>query len=300
MVFKHLVLSGGGPTLIQTLGCIYHLNEIKYMDFDKVETIHATSAGAFISIILCLRFDWETINSYIINRPWKEVFDINLYNIYDSYNKKGIFDNKTFEKCLKPLFDAKNVDMNITVKEFYDLTEIEIHFFTFEINGFEIIDISYKSFPSYRLLDVLQMTCALPVIISPVCIDDKCFIDGGIYCNYPLYLLLENSIDVDPDEILGFKNVYDNYDNTILKDTSLIDYILNFVYKLIYKLNPNEKNVSINNEVVCNCDVMNIMTLKDAISSQTERMRLFNNGIEFAKSYLDNKCKITTKVELNG
>ena len=298
MVFKHLVISGGGPTLIQTLGSIYHLNESKYIDLNKVETIYATSAGAFISIMLCLKFEWETINSYIINRPWEEVFDINLYSIYESYNKKGIFDNKTFEKCLKPLFDAKNVDMNITVKEFYELTQIEIHFFTFEINEFEIIDVSYKSFPNYRLLDVLQMTCALPVIISPVCIDDKCFIDGGIYCNYPLYLLLNE--DVDPDEVLGFKNVYDNYENSILKDTSLIDYILKFVCKLIYKLNPQEKNVSINNEVLCNCDLMNFMKLKDAISSQKERMRLFNNGIEFAKSYLDNKYKIITKVELNG
>ena len=287
MVFKHLVISGGGPTLIQTLGSIYHLNESKYIDLETVETIYATSAGAFISIMLCLKFNWETINSYIINRPWEEVFDINLYSIYESYNKKGIFDNKTFEKCIKPLFDAKNVDMNITVQDFYKLTNIEIHFFTFEINGFEIIDISYKSFPNYRLLDVLQMTCALPVIISPVCIDDKCFIDGGVYCNYPLYLLLEN--DVNPDEVLGFKNVYDNYDSRILKDTSLIDYIFKFVCKLIYKINPNEKNVSIDNEVICNCNLMNFMALKDAISSQTERTRLFNNGIEFAKTYLDNK-----------
>ena len=293
-MFKHLVISGGGQTLIQTLGCIYHLNESKYIDLDKVETIHATSAGAFISIMLCLKFNWETINSYIINRPWEEVFDINLYSIYESYNKKGIFDNKTFEKCVKPLFDAKNVDMNITMKDFYELTKIEIHFFTFEINGFEMIDVSYKSFPDYRLLDALQMTCALPVIISPVCIDDKCFIDGGVYCNYPLDLLLEK--DVNPDEVLGFKNVYDNYDSRILKDTSLIDYIFKFVCKLIYKLNPNEKNVSIDNEVICNCNLMNFMALKDAISSQTERTRLFNNGIEFAKTYLDNKSKLITRL----
>ena len=298
MVFKHLVISGGGPTLIQTLGAIYHLNESKYIDFDKVETIHATSAGAFIAITLCLKFDWDTINSYIINRPWEEVFDVNLYSIYESYNKKGIFDNKTFEKCVKPLFDAKNVDMNITVKEFYELTKIEIHFFTFEINVFEIIDVSYKSFPDYRLMDVLQMTCALPVIISPVCVDGKCFIDGGVYCNYPLYLLLETN--VNHDEVLGFKNIYDNYESCILKDTSLLDYILKFICKLIYKLNPNEKDVSINNEVICNCDLMNFNTLKHAIISQTERRRLFNNGIEFAKTYLDNKCKILPKIELNG
>lgn len=294
MVFKHLVISGGGPTLIQTLGSMYHLNEMKYIEFDKVETIYATSAGAFISIMLSLKFDWETINDYIINRPWEEVFDINLYSIYESYNKKGIFDNKTFEKCVKPLFDAKNIDINITVKEFYELTKIENHFFTFEINGFEIIDVSYKSFPDYKLLDVLQMTCALPVIISPVCIDGKCFIDGGVYCNYPLFLLLEQN--VNPDEILGFKNVYSNYDSNIIKNTSLLDYIIKFICKLIYKLNPNEKTVTITNEVVCNCDLMNFNTLKDAINSQTERMRLFNNGVEVAKSYLENKIKIDPKI----
>ena len=48
------------------------------------------------------------------------------------------------------------------------------------------------------------MTCALPVLISPVFIDNKCFMDGGVGCNYPLSFCIEAGNN--PDEILGFKN----------------------------------------------------------------------------------------------
>ena len=98
MTIKHLVISGGGPTLIQALGAIQHVEEQKFIDISNIETIYGTSAGAILGTLICLKFDWETINDYIIKRPWHEVFPINVQKIFDAYTKKGIFDIKTVEK----------------------------------------------------------------------------------------------------------------------------------------------------------------------------------------------------------
>ena len=69
MPIKHLVLSGGGPIGISFLGALEYLSNEKYINIDEIETIYATSIGTVMSTILCLNYDWPTINKYIIERP---------------------------------------------------------------------------------------------------------------------------------------------------------------------------------------------------------------------------------------
>ena len=192
MTIKNLVISGGGPILVQVLGAIQHLEQHNFINMDNIESIYGTSAGAIVGILICLKYDWETINNYIIKRPWQDVFSIKVQNILDAYTKKGIFDNKIIEKCFKPLLDAKDISMDITLEELYTFSNIELHLFSFEINEYKVQDISHLTHPKLTLITAIQMTCALPVLVTPVCIDDKCYIDGGMSSNYPLKYCIES------------------------------------------------------------------------------------------------------------
>ena len=224
MTIKHLVISGGGPSLIQTLGAIQHLEKNKFVDLNNIETIYGTSAGAIIGTLICMKYDWETINDYVIKRPWQDVFKMNVEKIFEAYTKKGVFDSKTFEKCFKPLLDAKDISMTVTLEEFYKYSKIELHFFTFEINDFKVEDISYLTHPKLPLLTAIQMTSGLPVLITPICIDDKCYIDGGIICNYPLNYCVESGKNVN--EILGFKNKYEDTNSRINSESTLFSFAI--------------------------------------------------------------------------
>lgn len=130
MTIKHLVLSGGGPTLISTLGNLQFLEKSNYFSRENINSIYGTSAGAIVGVMYCLKFEWNDLNDYIIKRPWKDVFPLKVENIFDSFSKKGIFDNKTIEKCFIPLLKAKDLEVDITLKDFFDYSKIEIHFFT--------------------------------------------------------------------------------------------------------------------------------------------------------------------------
>ena len=66
MTIKHLVMSGGGPTMLQTLGALNYLVINNFVDLENIETIYGTSAGAIIGVCIALKFDWDTINDYII------------------------------------------------------------------------------------------------------------------------------------------------------------------------------------------------------------------------------------------
>jgi predicted acylesterase/phospholipase RssA len=287
-LIKHLVISGGGHTMIQTLGSIQHLEENKFINIDNIETIYGTSAGAIIGVLICLKYDWITLHDYIIKRPWKEVFPINVQNILDAYTKKGIFDDKTVIKCFKPLFDAKDISLNITLKEFFEYSKIELHMFSFEVNSFKAEDISYLTHPELSLITAIQMSCALPVLMTPICDNEKCYIDGGVTCNYPLKYCVESNKNIE--EIVGFRNQYDDYNKNQIDSTStLLDFIMGFLFKLIHSIGTsNNIQTQIPFEVICNTSLLSISILKSALSSVEVREKLYLNGIEDAKKFFSN------------
>jgi len=287
-LIKHLVISGGGPTMIQTLGSIQHLEENKFIDINKIETIYGTSAGAIIGVLICLKYDWTTLHDYIIKRPWQEVFPINIQNIFDAYTKKGIFDDKTVIKCFKPLFDAKDIPINISLKDFYEYSKIELHVFSFEVNNFQTEDISYLTHPDLTLITAIQMTCALPILMTPICIENTCYIDGGITCNYPLKQCIDSNKNIE--EILGFKNQYDNHNkNHVDSNSTLLDFIMSFLFKLIHSISSNNiLQSSITYEVISNTEFLSISTLKSALYSSEVRENLYTNGIETTIKFLYN------------
>lgn len=295
MTIKHLVLSGGGPTMLQTLGTLYHLEINKFIKLEDIETIYATSAGAVIGVCVCLKFDWETLNEFALKRPWQDVFPMKVQNILDSYTKKGIYDIKNIEKFFKPLFDAKDISLDINLEDFYKFTNIELHFFTFEINEYKTEDISYLTHPKISVLTAIQMTCAIPILVTPVCIDNKCYIDGGTTCNYPLnYCIASGKIH---DEILGLKNKYSESKNIITNESTLIDFFLVFLYKAIFCLSTDNLQIEIKNEVCCDVSHLNLNYIKDTITNGEVRKVLFETGISCAESFLS-KIKITKETLL--
>ena len=135
MPIKHLVISGGGPLGFRYLGALQKLEQDGFWHLDDIETIYGTSIGAIIGAFICLKYDWETLTKYIIERPWHDAFKVNPKQIFDSYYNKGLFDKKLAEIIFKPLLEAKDMTLNITLKEFYDFSKIDLHIFSFELNG---------------------------------------------------------------------------------------------------------------------------------------------------------------------
>jgi predicted acylesterase/phospholipase RssA len=295
MTIKHLVMSGGGPTMLQTLGALYHLDTNEYLKLENIETIYGTSAGAIIGVCISLKFDWETINDYIIKRPWQDVFPIKIQNILDAYTKKGIFDKTNIEKCFKPLFDAKDIPIDINLEDFYNFTKVELHFFSFEINEYKVEDISYLTHPKISVITAIQMTCALPLLVSPVCIDGKCYIDGGTTCNYPLKYCIESGKILD--EILGFKNKYSESKNNITNESSLIQFLTSFLYKAVFSLSTDRSQPEIKNEVVCDVSHLDFDFLKESISSSEVRKALFENGENSGKIFLSKDIILENSIQ---
>jgi len=298
MTIKHLVISGGGPIMIQTLGAIQHLEQSGFLNLADIQSIYGTSAGAIVGTLICLKYDWETINDYIIKRPWHDVFHIKVQRVFDAYTKKGIFDIEVVKKCFKPLLAAKDIALDINLADFYKYSGIELHFFAFDVNEYKVHNISYLTHPNLELLTALQMTCGLPVLMTPVIMENKCFIDGGMTSNYPLDFCIEAGHN--PDEILGFKNKYVENENIIKEESTLLDFVLAFLFKAVLSFNTENRQPCIKHEVICDTQHLNMELLKTALSSVDVRRKLFDSGTESAKTFLQVLEEATgERIEIN-
>jgi len=286
MTIKNLVISGGGPIMIQILGAIQFLEKNKFLDMNNIETIYGTSAGAMIGLCLCLKFDWDTINDYIIKRPWQDVFSIKVENIFDVYTRKGIFDIKTIEKCFKPLFDAKDISIDINLEDLYKLSKIELHIFAFEINEYKTHDISYLTHPKLSVLTAIQMSSALPILITPVFLEDKCYIDGGVSCNYPLKYCIDSGKNIE--DILGFKVKYNNNNKNIIREEStILDFLFYYLFKAIFSINIDSVQPSIKNEVLLDVNTSCVtFHMFHVLNSAEDRKEWFNNGVKSSANLL--------------
>jgi len=270
--------------MIQTIGCLHHLADTGYLEMDKIETMYGTSAGAIVAVLVGLKYDWPTVRDYIVGRPWHDLFSVKVQGIFDAYTKKGIFDQTTIEKVFKPLFDAKDISLKITLKEFYEYSGIQMHLFTFEINEFKVVDVSHLSHPDLLLITALHMTCSIPILVTPVCLDGKCYIDGGIICNYPLKYCLDAGNQ--EEHVLGFKNQYDDITNHIHSESTILDFILCFLFKVIQSMSLDRVQPSVKYEVLCCTNFLSIETIRTAISSMDVRKTLYQNGVDVATKFL--------------
>jgi predicted acylesterase/phospholipase RssA len=283
-VIKNLVCSGGGQTFFQVLGAIQYLEENLFLDINNIESIYGTSAGSVMGVILCLKFDWETLNNYFLNRPWQDVFPLKINHLVEAYGKRGVFDISHIKRIFQPLFNAKNISLDITLEEFYQFCKIDSHFLVFDVNQYKVIEISHNNYPNLSLMEAILMSVAIPGLFTPVFLEDKCLMDAGIAVNYPLNFCLDSG--KKEEETLGFKNIYSSAKNSISTDSNLYDFLLTFFFKAVFSLSTDSIQPKIKYEVLCETDYLTLQTLTTTLYNQETRVAYYNIGIESAKKFL--------------
>jgi predicted acylesterase/phospholipase RssA len=203
-----------------------------------------------------------------------------LQNIFYTFQTKGIFDIKALENTFLPLFNGKDININITLKEYYEITKIELHYFATNINSFECVDISYKTHPDWKLIHAIYTSCSLPILFSPLVENEKCYSDGGFFANYPIEYCINNGAKAN--EILGISRCSMRKLNlSITEDSSLIDYIFNIFYKVTeFILNGNSKKTEIKYEIIVESPPMSLYDIYLTTSSMETRINLIKKGID--------------------
>ena len=283
-MIKHLVISGGMNTGMVFVGILKHLLQQSFFSMDDIETIYATSVGTLTAVYFSLGYPIDDIETFIIDRPWHHVFILNFNTIVRAVQEGGLFTKAQFSQFINPMLLGKDLETEITLLEFYQFTQKEIHFYTTSYDTFELVDISYKTHPDWKLIDAIYSSCSVPIIFDRFQLNDQVFLDGGILKNYPLSQCLEDGHE--PENILGLY-LKTEFNATPTSHYKLFDYILSFLLKLrsFVKKTSHPKENLVLNQIPVRC-VNDPWKIIEAFESKEERVRLLSSGVEYAKVFL--------------
>ncbi len=187
-----LILEGGGAKGAYQAGALEALNELG-INFDGVA---GTSVGA-LNGSLFVQGGFE-----LVDEVWNELTFTVIFNIDDEMISK--FKKKDFDLDMMFYAGKKLASMREVIKTSYDQasdylarkfdekkirqSKSDYGFVTFNMTDMLPYEAMKQDVPKGQLLDYVIASATYPVF-PPKIIDDKKFIDGGVYDNMPINLL---------------------------------------------------------------------------------------------------------------
>lgn len=277
MNIKHIVLSGGGTIGFNEYGILRASHDAGFWNIENIVSIYGTSVGAIVGTMISLKLEWDLLDKFLIHRPWQKVFNIDITTLVNSFTNLGILNIHSIEDFFLPLFKAKEIPIHATMKEFYEITKIDLHIFTTELDNYEIVEISHTTHPEWKIMDAVYSSCSLPFLFSPHIKENHAYMDGGVKCNYPLSYCCNCYGKECFHEIFGIKTIAPDVSYNITSNSSLFDYVLKMIVTLIRK-NSHEKNVDIPNEIVLNIPFVSIYDIYLTSKDIEKRKQLIEDG----------------------
>lgn len=278
MKYTNLLISGGGIYGIMILGIIKYLQE--YNILDNIKRYLGTSVGAIICLLLNIKYSisdiYEFINIFEIDLLIKD-FSEHKINLLDSLiNNYGLNNNNSLRCILENFLLAKNLKKDITFNELYLKTNKELIINVSCISNCKIVFFNYITNPNNKVIDIILISCSIPIFFYPTKIDNKYYVDGGLYDNTPIFYFKD---ELEKTLIISNQNKeFDNINNFESYLTSL------FFSKMDY--NQYNNNIIINEQNIIYFIKLNNINMIDFNLSQKDKKILFNNGEKIGLNYI--------------
>lgn len=290
MTIEHIVLSGGSWKGLYMLGILKELINSKYLNIKNVKTLWTTSIGCLVGIVISMHMDIEDIVDYYMNVPIKGYGNFTLNLLVEIYENCGLLDEKIIFKLLNNIFLAKGLDLkSITLKQFYEYSNIEQHFFCVNYENSKTKDFNYLTNPTEKLLDVVYCSCSIPILFKPKAINNTIYLDGGINIHYPSIFALKK---YENESILGITTK--NSDTDDIEFNNLLTFLKNLFNKIVFYKQQECYNI-LTNEIKIKTSGVNVENIFKLMSNKEERKTIIEMGIDITKEYLLEKNKLVNE-----
>ncbi len=200
-----LVLSGGGAKGLAHIGVIKVIEEIGI----PIDYVTGTSMGSIIGGLYATGYDAILLDSTVKNIDWANIFndDLSLNDLsmdekedegryfvsipiknYGLAIPQGIINGQKLSKLL--------IDLTASVSDISDFTKLPR---PFTCIATDIVSGKPVLLDKGYLPEALRASMSIPSIMTPVKIDDKLLVDGGITINFPV----QEALNLGADIIIG-------------------------------------------------------------------------------------------------
>ena len=296
MSYEHLSLCSGGVILISQISCLQTLLKHKIINYEKIKSIYSCSAGCISGLFFILNIDETLMENFMLNRPWYKLLnDIGYLDYFNIYYKNGLLNTNFIINIIKPILNYKQININITLKEFYELTKIDFFLLATDIDNMTSVLFNHKTHPHLELYKAIYMSCSLPGLFIPEKYNNTYYLDGAILSASAIKHCLDNE-KCDKDKILCIindknninldtpyciENNISNVDNKFQKysnNITIIQFYSIFIKKVLKLILTDNVEINSLNSINLACGPIDYNYIFYVISNQEEIHYLYNFG----------------------
>tara|TARA_Y200000002_G_scaffold179573_1_gene148102 strand:+ start:3830 stop:4720 length:891 start_codon:yes stop_codon:yes gene_type:complete len=277
---KNLIISGGCVGGFIFYGCLKKLQMNGDWDIHNIENIYASSVGTIVGLMIALKYTWDELDDFLIQRPWYKILKIDISEIFNVLNNKGFYNKKLFHDAFDNLLHGKDLSPNITMKEFYEYSNIKFHIIVTNLNKMKLMDINHETYPDFPLIDAIFCSSALPLVFSPYYFENNYLCDGGFISNYPIdYCLTE----CKAEETIGVgldQNLLDLKENDEKEGLNMFSYLLMLFLNILKSYNKKVTKEKLKREIYIDTKFMDMEYTYNALFEKETRKELIQIGID--------------------
>ena len=230
-MIKNLVLSGGSIKGICYYGVLKALYENKDF-YNNITTFAGASAGSIFATFLYLNIDYEHLEKFLDNN-FEDLLNYDLEYLFEEYG---------LDKCedlMKMLDVSLGEYKDITFREGFEKTGKRLIISSTCLSNYNIEYFDYISHPNLKISQGIRASISIPILFTPVTLDNKVYIDGAILEPLPLSIF-------DKKDTLGIWITDDkNYSKSLNNMSEYIFNFMNCVKNRLNKLHEFEKKYNL-------------------------------------------------------
>tara|TARA_B100001094_G_scaffold302021_1_gene328860 strand:- start:6679 stop:7557 length:879 start_codon:yes stop_codon:yes gene_type:complete len=246
-----LLFSGGGLKCISILGSLRYLfenNIIKY-NFKDIKDIFYISGSSIFTLPLLIGFSIDATIEIFKKINYSSIINEDSMSLDNLFTNFGLNDMVSYCFIVETILSKKNINKDITLKEFHSIININTHYKVINISLDKVEYLNHIDHPDLPLKKAIAMTCCVPLLFSPIEYNGSLYIDGGAIGNFPYEKInvYKNylGIDIISTRISLSEQEYEECSPTKL-DT-IKDYLIYLydVYGSVYYDNPSIRHIKL-------------------------------------------------------
>jgi predicted acylesterase/phospholipase RssA len=272
---------------IALYGAVRQLHAMQTYTPENLTHIYGTSVGAILGTIVALKYDWDTVNDYIIKRPWEKLFHVDIETMINAVSRCGILDTEVINQVLAPLLGGKNISTAVSLQEFKEITGVSMTVVATD-SDLRPAYFSPDTHPHIRLTDAIRASCCIPVVFQPARINNAIYIDGAFSDNFPITKCKEECEDETEYLAIGLDDRIKGSFNT----NSIIEFVMSVFNMLLMQIfcrplrDIDERTLLIKHGGLSASEAI------DIIANEQSRIDLINYGVNVARDYTENRTDI--------
>lgn len=261
MNFTSLVVAGGGLTVISVVGAIKYFEEKDCIR--HVRNVVGTSAGAIICLFLALNYRYEEILRFFEdNLQDPAITQCNMNDVFSFFTDYGLSKGENIITFAQRILQKKLHKDDITFLELAKLSGKNLVVCVTNLTDEREEFLSVDTTPTMSIITALRMSCSIPFLFTPVKYEEKLYVDGALYSNFPMSYFADHTLG----DVLGIRLGGD-----FAPPTDFISYALHIVFTLVKKINRG--GLPVNSRIIT-LDVESIswfslMQMKITVSKET-------------------------------